>query len=64
MKMNVIFKENALRVNGFSNPRSDFIYTKNSAVGRSDCIYTKNSARLRYDFIYTKNFLRTIVKNQ
>ena len=23
---------------------SDFIYTKNSAIGRSDCIYTKNSA--------------------
>ena len=38
--------------------RSDFIYTKNSAIGRSDFIYTKNSARLRYDFIYTKNSLR------
>ena len=24
---------------------SDFLYTKNSAMGRSDCIYTKNSAR-------------------
>ena len=48
---------------GFSG-RSDFIYTKNSAIGRSDFIYTKNSARLRYDFIYTKSFLRKIVKNQ
>ena len=28
---------------------SDFIYTKNSAMGRSDCIYTKNSARPRSD---------------
>ena len=44
--------------------RSDFIYTKNSAIGRSDFIYTKNSARLRYDFIYTKSFERKIVKNQ
>ena len=49
--------------------RSDFIYTKNSAIGRSDFIYTKNSARLRYDCIYTKSFLRKsrnindIVKN-
>ena len=43
---------------------SDFIYTKNSAIGRSDFIYTKNSARLRYDFIYAKSFLRKIVKNQ
>ena len=34
---------------------SDFIYTKNSAMGRSDCIYTKNSARPRSDFPYTKN---------
>ena len=34
---------------------SDFIYTKNSAIGRSDCIYTKNSARPRSDFPYTKS---------
>ena len=44
--------------------RSDFIYTKNSAIGRSDFIYTKNSARLRYDCIYTKSFLRKIAKHQ
>ena len=43
---------------------SDFIYTKNSAIGRSDFIYTKNSARLRYDCIYTKSFLRKIAKHQ
>ena len=30
---------------GAETGRSDFIYTKNSAIGRSDCIYTKNSAR-------------------
>ena len=35
---------------------SDFIYTKNSAMGRSDCIYTKNSARPRSDFLYTHFF--------
>ena len=34
---------------------SDFLYTKNSAMGRSDCIYIKNSARPRSHFIYTKN---------
>ena len=28
---------------------SDFIYTKNSAMGRSGCIYTTNSARPRSD---------------
>ena len=43
--------------------RSDFIYTKNSAIGRSDFIYTKNSARRRYDFIYTKSFTRKIAKH-
>ena len=40
---------------GAETGRSDFIYTKNSAIGRSDCIYTKNSARPRADFLYTKN---------
>ena len=47
---------------GAETGRSDFIYTKNSAIGRSDCIYTKNSARPRWDFLYRKNFIRKIMK--
>ena len=31
---------------------SDFLYTKNSAMGRSDGIYPKNSARPGSDFLY------------
>ena len=34
---------------------SDFIYTKNFAIGRSGFIYTKNRVRLKPDFIYTKS---------
>ena len=43
-----------------ARPRSDFIYTKNSAWPRSHFIDTKIAARPRSDFLYTKNFLSEI----
>ena len=59
MKMAVLLKENALRVNFFrstqrSTLRSNFIYTKIFARPGSNFIYTKIFGRPRSNFIYTK----------
>ena len=46
---------------GFSG-RSDFIYTKNSAIGRSDFIYTEIFAGPRSGFYLHKEYVGAILK--